>query len=45
MDVEKMAITINIYYCGKNGNARRFVEEMVTSGVLKDISAQEGKFR
>ncbi len=40
-----MAITINIYYCGKNGNARRFVEEMVTSGVLNDIRAQEGNIR
>ncbi len=40
-----MAITINIYYCGKNGNARRFVEEMVTSGVLNDMCAQEGNIR
>ncbi len=40
-----MAITINIYYRGKNGNARRFVEEMVTSGVLNDIRAQEGNIR
>lgn len=40
-----MAITINIYYRGKNGNARRFAEEMVTSGVLKDIRAQEGNIR
>ncbi len=40
-----MAITINIYYCGKNGNARRFVEEMVTSGVLNDMRAQEGNIR
>lgn len=40
-----MTITINIYYCGKNGNARRFVEEMVTSGVLNDIRAQEGNIR
>lgn len=40
-----MAITINIYYRGKNGNARRFAEEMVTSGVLNDIRAQEGNIR
>lgn len=40
-----MIKTINIYYCGKNGNARRFVEEMVTSGVLNDIRAQEGNIR
>ena len=40
-----MAITINIYYCGKNGNARRFVVEMVVSGVLNDIRAQVGNIR
>lgn len=40
-----MAITINIYYCGKNGNARRFVEGMITSGVLNDMRAQEGNIR
>ena len=28
-----MAITVNIYYSGKNGNARKFAEEMVSSGV------------
>jgi len=27
-----MSITINIYYKGQNGEARRFAEEMVASG-------------
>ena len=25
---ETMAITVNIYYTGENGNARKFAEEM-----------------
>ncbi len=30
-----MAITVNIYYTGKNGNAKKFAEEMILSGVVK----------
>lgn len=40
-----MAITINIYYTGKNGNAKKFAEEMVSSGVVRDIRAEEGNLR
>lgn len=40
-----MAITINIYYTGKNRNAQRFAEEMVASGIVKEIRAQEGNLR
>lgn len=29
-----MAITINIYYTGLNGNARKFAEEMIAKGVV-----------
>lgn len=29
-----MAITVNIYYTGKNGNAKKFAEEMISSGVV-----------
>ena len=32
-----MAVTVNIYYSGENGNARKFAEEMVSSGVADDI--------
>ena len=42
---EKMAITVNIYYTGTNGSARRFVEEMVSSGVAADIRAEQGNLR
>ena len=40
-----MAITVNIYYSGTNGNARKFAEEMVSSGVVKDIRAEKGNLR
>ena len=37
-----MAITVNIYYSGRNGNARKFAEEMVASGIVRDIRAEQG---
>ncbi len=37
-----MSLTINIYYKGKNGNARRFAEEMVESGIVSKVRAEEG---
>ena len=40
-----MAITINIYYTGINGNARKFAQEMLTSGIVSDILAEEGNIR
>lgn len=40
-----MAITVNIYYSGKNGNARRFAEEMMSSGIVNDIRSQAGNLR
>lgn len=40
-----MAITVNIYYSGKRGNAKKFAEEMVASGIVKDIRAEEGNIR
>lgn len=40
-----MAITINIYYCGEHGNARKFAEEMVSSGVVGDIRTEDGNIR
>lgn len=40
-----MAITVNIYYTGENGSARKFAEEMVATGVVKDIRAEAGNLR
>lgn len=40
-----MAITVNIYYTGVDGNARKFAEEMVLSGVVSDIRAEDGNLK
>ena len=40
-----MAITVNIYYTGENGNARKFAEEMEQSGTVAAIRAEEGNLR
>lgn len=40
-----MAITINIYYSGAGDNAKRFAEEMVSSGTVDAIRAEEGNLR
>ena len=40
-----MAITINIYYRGEHGSARKFAEEMMSSGIVGDIRAEEGNIR
>ncbi len=40
-----MAITINIYYKGTNGNARKFAEEMTRNGIVSKIRAEEGNLK
>lgn len=40
-----MAITVNLYYTGKNGAARRFAEEMEASGTAAAIRAEAGNLR
>ncbi len=40
-----MAITVNLYYTGKNGSALAFAKEMKESGVVADIKAEEGNLR
>lgn len=40
-----MAITINIYYSGTNGGARKFAEEMTSSGIVDAIRAESGNLR
>lgn len=37
-----MSLTINIYYTGKDGSARKFAEEMVAKGVVDRIRAEKG---
>lgn len=36
---------VHIYYTGTNGSAGKFVQEMVSCGVVQDIRAQEGNLR
>lgn len=40
-----MSLIINIYYTGENGNARKFAEEMVSSGIVDRVRAEEGNER
>ena len=40
-----MSITVNLYYTGENGNARKFAEEMERSGVADRIRAEEGNLK
>ena len=40
-----MSITVNLYYTGNNGNARKFAEEMMATGVVDAIRAEAGNER
>ena len=40
-----MSITVNLYYTGIGGNARRFAEEMEKTGIAKCIRAEEGNLK
>ena len=38
-------VTMNLYYTGTNGTARKFVEEMESSGTADAIRAEQGNLR
>ena len=38
-------ITVNIYYTGENGNARKFADEMISSGTVDAIRNEDGNVR
>ena len=40
-----MAITVNLRYTGKGGNARKFAEEMTARGTVAAIRAEAGNLR
>ena len=40
-----MAITVNLRYTGKGGAARKFAEEMTSSGTVAAIRAESGNLR
>ena len=42
---DNMAITVNLRYSGVDGNARKFAEEMISSGTVDAIRAEEGNLR
>ena len=42
---DNIAITVNLRYTGTDGNARKFAEEMISSGTVDAIRAEEGNLR
>lgn len=40
-----MCLTINIYYTGTNGSAKKFAEEMLSSGLVEQIRAEQGNLK
>ena len=42
---KNMSITVNLRYTGTDGSAKKFVEEMVSSGTVDAIRAEEGNLR
>jgi len=40
-----MALTVNLYYTGINGNAKKFAEEMISSGTVAAIRAEKGNLK
>ena len=44
-EAKDMSLTVNIYYTGENGNARKFAEEMEQSGPAAAIRAEKGNLK
>ena len=40
-----MSLTVNLFYTGTNGAARKFAEEMMASGTVAAIRAEDGNER
>ena len=40
-----MSITVNLYYTGTDGHARQFAEEMVSTGIVDAVRAEDGNER
>lgn len=40
-----MSLIVNIYYTGKNGSAKKFAEEMVSTGIVDRVRNEEGNER
>ena len=37
-----MSLVVNIYYTGTNGSARKFAKEMISSGIVDRVRAEDG---
>ena len=42
---KSMSITVNLRYTGTDGNAKKFAEEMISSGTVDAIRAEDGNLR
>lgn len=42
---DRMSITVNLYYRGNNGSARKFAEEMEKRGTADAIRAEDGNLK
>lgn len=40
-----MSITVNLYYIGRNGSAKKFAEEMERLGIADAIRVEEGNLK
>jgi len=40
-----MSFTMNIYYKGQNGNAKKFASEMISSGIVDEIRGKKGNLK
>jgi quinol monooxygenase YgiN len=40
-----MSLIVNIYYTGENGNARKFAQEMISTGIVDKIRSEKGNER
>lgn len=45
MEVAVVSITVNLKYKGKNGSARKFVDEMISSGTVDAIREEKGNIK
>ena len=45
MESDKMSFTMNIYYKGKNGSAKKFANEMISSKIVDEIRNKEGNLK
>ena len=45
MEEKELSIAVNIYYKGTGGSARKFAEEMESSGTADAIRGEEGNIK